>query len=530
MNNKTFYYEEVEKTYQRLYNDIVSLLSPMFEEHHNLLSSLINIEEIEQLPETLIWSELLEDEVNEEISEDSITSEAKEAIALKNKEEIDNLLLELNKIKEVFLKAKFFCEQQISSCAKFYGLARKIIAENAQFGLFSEFSENSLQLTGEELFAGLSVMPIEAVRHLLSSLPNSSFAVLFKEYQSGNKSGFIAAYESLGICKIDNLCWYLYPYVEKVYALEDFISDNFDWLLTIPLEMMDNFGMSEEIVDKLDPSTDSFDDDFTESDFEIGSNYINKINLGILKYYEDNQDLPRRRKNELHKIYSEYKESISHTAADEDTINIADLSPRTYKLILETRNRWIIQALHKIINENIGPNVAASPICVISQSNQRIPFPTRIEANKIDPMLNVPILEGLYKIYGRFFETYSGNLITKEEFVYLFSGGIMRPETYNPPYYWNVEPKKFAGLIRLLYIGQGHGLDKIILLVDDKGKDRSSVRWSTKKQGLGKNTLEDIENNIQTVILEVAGKRLRDVDLTRQNMPKQKNKVEIDPD
>lgn len=159
----------------------------------------------------------------------------------------------------------------------------------------------------------------------------------------------------------------------------------------------------------------------------------------------------------------------------------------------------------------------------------RLPFPSRIINNKVDGILSNRILQAIFKEYGHFLTRANGELITEDEFVYMFSGRINRPNNYNPPYYWSADKNIFAGLIRLLYDGQEKGFDTMILLPSDIGRCRSSIKWSTKKQGLGNKTLAPIENTIQAIVEDVAGKRLREVDLTRQRV-KKKDESTLDRD
>lgn len=48
------------------------------------------------------------------------------------------------------------------------------------------------------------------------------------------------------------------------------------------------------------------------------------------------------------------------------------------------------------------------------------------------------------------------------------------------------------------------------------------MKWSARKQGLGKITLQPIEEQIQNIIVGATGERLPEVDLTKQNKPKNK--------
>lgn len=141
----------------------------------------------------------------------------------------------------------------------------------------------------------------------------------------------------------------------------------------------------------------------------------------------------------------------------------------------------------------------------------------------MDPKIKKEILRGLFWAFGHGLENFEGNPISEEEFIYLFDGPVKRPENYNTPYYWNKTDKQFAGLLRLLYFGQARGINEIIFLAEDKGNRTSSVKWSTKKQGLGASTLLPIEEKIQDVVFGVTGERLPEVDLTKQNKSKPKD-------
>ena len=66
------------------------------------------------------------------------------------------------------------------------------------------------------------------------------------------------------------------------------------------------------------------------------------------------------------------------------------------------------------------------------------------------------------------------------------------------------------------------------MLISDKEKDKSSVKWSAKKQGLGETTLKPIEEKIQNIVFKVTGKTLPEVDLTKQNKPKEQKNEEAE--
>lgn len=144
----------------------------------------------------------------------------------------------------------------------------------------------------------------------------------------------------------------------------------------------------------------------------------------------------------------------------------------------------------------------------------------------MDPIIKKEVLKGLFRSFGNGLENFTGDPISEEEFIYLFDGPAKRPENYNTPYYWNKTDKQFAGLLRLLYLGQARGVNETILSVEDKGSKTSSIKWSAKKQGLGTATLLPLEEEIQGVVFNVTGARLPDVDLTKQNKSKTKDTEE----
>lgn len=210
---------------------------------------------------------------------------------------------------------------------------------------------------------------------------------------------------------------------------------------------------------------------------------------------------------------------------ERDQQEITEFIIDVYKLIgffsgcsQEELNELDNLTLDECENENVDKRRLS-----IHNGTRRLDFPTRISRNRnMDLNVKGEILDGLFSAFGYSFENEEGRLITIDEFKYLFGGPGGRPLNYKTPYYWNQSEKQFAGLLRLLYFGQETGIDEIILLVDDKGKSKSSVKWSARKQGLGKRTLQPIEDCIQNVVEKATGKRLPAVDLTKLNKPKKK--------
>ena len=223
-------------------------------------------------------------------------------------------------------------------------------------------------------------------------------------------------------------------------------------------------------------------------------------------------------------ILKEWNDGLLYNAPIESDLSNT-VQFRVLEMLIKIRDKWIVDGLRQRLG-NEQPDQIVQPAGITEKETLRLPFPSRIEYKIKDPTQQSAILSGLFNEFGRFFESKDGMLISHDDFLYLFSGRIARPLTYHPPYYWNQADKYFAGLVRLLYFGQPTGFDDFILLVKDKGLKKSSVKWSSRKQGLGKTVLKPIEEKIQNIVFEATGLHLPEVDLTKQNKPKKKKDEE----
>lgn len=149
------------------------------------------------------------------------------------------------------------------------------------------------------------------------------------------------------------------------------------------------------------------------------------------------------------------------------------------------------------------------------KSNKRLPYPYRFENHGIAPLKYNAILSRIYNNIGRYFIDSKGNLISEESFIYFFSGIVNCPDDYNPPYYWNTDPKIFAAYLRVLYFGKRLNRDfkKLVLRLGDKDPDKS---WGSFTPSLGEKNLTILDNEIRNIVREISGIELGDVDLSRK--------------
>lgn len=59
----------------------------------------------------------------------------------------------------------------------------------------------------------------------------------------------------------------------------------------------------------------------------------------------------------------------------------------------------------------------------------------------------------------------------------------------------------------------------------DKDNKKSSVKWSTKTQGLGIRMLGPLDKKIQDLVKEISGESLRPTNLKRKNNPRDDSKI-----
>ena len=151
----------------------------------------------------------------------------------------------------------------------------------------------------------------------------------------------------------------------------------------------------------------------------------------------------------------------------------------------------------------------------LGKSYKRLPEPYRFESLGIVPLKYNAILSKIYNNIGRYFIDSKGNLISEESFIYFFSGKVNCPDDYNPPYYWNTDPKIFAAYLRVLYSESklSREFKKLVLRLGDKNPNKS---WGSFTKSLGEQNLTILDNEIRNIVREISGIELRDVDLSRK--------------
>jgi len=518
-DNIEFYYKQVEEALANIHCSFKELLKDL--ETYGISDEALQLPAI---PEKIEWSKH-ESVVGLSLKEEDLSDEQKEEIALGSRETLDKVISLLN-----YLVRYNRLTQDFDSCVKKF---IAIIMEASQLFMSIDKREISkgegstaLTLTHEELYYAFSFLNEEQIRESLYGQQPVVVDKLFSVFQAQDLLAFREVLDGYPISPMYLLKYLLIEPVNRFSSFSDFVKTNA--LINSPIMSMtvEACGLTDDVLDCLDTVFQfnnlgsGFDLSlFQNIDLEKMIDFRGKYLASTHKLFLYTLGLPRVYRRKLVENYNEwrkeYPEAPEMKFSEEADIDI-DNAIRTTSVIID---KWLINAIHKKMKlDNRESSIGAELMEKQSTASnlRRLPFPSRIINNKIDGLLSNKILLRLHKAYGGYLTTATGRLISEEEFVYLFSGGIKCPSNYNPPYYWNADENLFAGLVRLLYDGQEKGIDYIILLPSDIESGKSSVKWSGKKQGLGKKTLAPIENTIQTIVEELSGKRLREVDLKRQ--------------
>lgn len=488
------------------------------------------------LPESIVWTECLSESVNETVSEVDLTDEMKEAIALANRERFDAMIQMVSQFEQKYLQDREINWRVKMTIQKLQDEIDKYYSTIIDFSSDEATEIPRLILTDDELYSALLMLDSEELRNSLpASLSVSTYSTVLKSIQSHNRVLFNSQLTELRLSDFRNLRGYLISKVEISFPYSSYLESLLDGDSPLYTYLISEVAGNDEIL--LDEheyimATLANKDIFEPKNYERYAQHLIKF---FFRLFFSAQDLPLILKRKAEEVVKEWNNGLLYNEAIEIAFNDSPVQFRAVEMLTKIRDKWIIDGLRQQLGQK-QPDIKEQAAGITEKGTLRLPYPSRIEYKIKDPSQQNAILSGLFNEFGRFLESKDGTLISHDDFLYLFSGRIARPSTYHPPYYWNQAGNKFAALVRLLYFGQEKGFDETILPIADKGKisnkdrknnrdkEKSSVKWSSRKQGLGKPILQPIEDKIQSIVFEVAGIYLPEVDLTRLN--KSKNKTD----
>ena len=356
-------------------------------------------------------------------------------------------------------------------------------------------------LTNEELYYALTFLNDEQVRIVLSEQTNKNFNKILSAYNNGCDN-FLKVLEDLDFDRSKGIRFVLCAPINKAFPFENYIRPN------IKVET----SIGETLADEV------FGDGTSEMLMNLKSSTFKCKSINdLLHKFDSFYEIETKLAPTLSKIISFLNAPEDSELSNDDNLDLYEGNSQTVNnVVFCIIDKWILSVIHERMDKNkSGSTETEAHVVQPLKGNKRLEFPTRISMNKpMDLDVKTKILCGLFNAYGNKLEKENGLPISKEEFVFLFNGPGQRPDNYGTPYYWNDDYKIFAGLLRLLYFGQCSGIDNIIIS-REKTKEGHNISWSSKKQGLGKRTLQPIEDTIQCIVRDAGLAPLIEVSLER---------------
>lgn len=511
-----YYYKEVEASFDRI-KAVCSTMLPLAEAF-----SIPEADVIKKMAtfQVFMWSKH-PSVLNLNLSEDELTDNQKEEIALSNKVEFDATIAGLNELCDL-LDATLRNSEIIKSAIK---NIVNIISDSVESNLIydyngelkGDYEATPLILTAEELYWALNLLGQEKTRLALSEQAPHVFDSLYNAYQKGKES-FTYAFSNLTSAPMKGLR----------ALLMSSINDTNSFMHFIEAQLMNDKRLLATLADEILGSGESgfskilnyllFGESVSDLNFtEIQTSYENEVGKALTTA-ENIKGLSRFENRNIQKI----KDSLTNEmpSIPSDQVEEFDISSKLLNVITTLMDKWLILKIHEKADEN----TQISPIDELkrekskksSVSFERLPVPTRFTENKIGSQYYEGILRQLYSLYG-----YNFINMSEDEFVYFFEGTNKKPLSYKPPYYWGSDAPSMKALLRILYssstgeTNSSRSFGRLILMPRDSNMEEPYHNWRG-KHNLGVGRLTALEKSLQDIVRNVTGKELAPIDLNRK--------------
>lgn len=511
-----YYYKEVEAAFDR-FKAVCSNMLPLTKAF-----SLPDTDVIKKMTtfQGFIWSKH-PSVINHNLSEDELTDNQKEEIALSNKAEFDATLAGLNELCDLWDATLRNSDIIKSAMKNIVNIILDSVESNLIYDyngeLKGDYDATPLILTAEELYWALSLLGQEKTRLVLSEQAPQVFDGLYNAFQKG-KEAFTYAFSNLTSA----------PMKGMRSLLMNSINDADSFLRFVEGKLMSDKRLLATIADEILGSGDSglykilnyllFGESVSDLNFmEIQTSYENEVGKALTTA-ENIKGLSRFENRSIQKI----KDSLTNEIPSIPSYQVKefDISSKLLDVITTLMDKWLILK----IQEKADENTQISPIDELkkekskkySLSFDRLPVPTRFTENKIGSQYYEAILRQLYSLYG-----YNFINMSEDEFVYFFEGTNKKPLSYNPPYYWGSDASSMKALLRILYssstgeTNSSRSFGRLILMPNDSNMEEPYHNWRG-KHNLGVGRLTALEKSLQDIVKNVTGKELAPIDLNRK--------------
>lgn len=512
----SYYYKEVEAAIDR-FKDVGSSMLPLAEKLNmpdvDVIKTMANFQRI-------MWSKH-PSVINLNLSENELTDDQKEEIALSNKIEFDAAIAGLNEMSDLWesvaKKSDMVEQASITIIDMVLDSVKSRLTYDYHGELNGDYDAIPITLTAEELYWALDLIGTEQARLVLSEQSHQVFDALYNAYQKGVED-FTNTFSNLASIPMKGLRVALRSSIKDTASLSNFIETQLKedkrLLAALANEVIESEDDSfSKILDYLlcgepicDLDTSAL---MTSYGNLVGNSLATASNIDGLSRFD---------KKQIQSVKESLSNELPITMTDnEEEVNF---STKMLNIVTTLTDKWLVQKIHERAKENTQPKslgeVKEEKSTKYSMSCERLPAPTRFTDNRIGAQYYEAILRQLYSLYG-----YNFLDMSEDEFVYFFEGTNKKPSSYRPPYYWNGSAPAMKALLRILYTSttgetdSSRSFGRLILMPEDKDMGKSYHDWRG-KHNLGVGRLTAIEKNLQDIVRCVTGKDLLPIDLNRK--------------
>lgn len=508
--HNSYYYKEVEATFvslKKIWSDLLPIVEIYDIPNADFIKDMANFK-------GLIWSKH-PSVIDLNLSEDELTDEMKEEIALSHKVEFDSFI---KVIKDYLanLATSDILKDTLRSVIK---IILEAVDRDLKYNYYGviEGEEDAwpLILTAEELYWALHLLGSEKARLILSELSPKVFNRLYCAYQKG-ENNFSEVFGEVDLVSIKGLRSVI---LASVLDTDEFISF-FEKRLVEDLELLSIFademdrdenGIFSSLYNLLKHGQSIQGINTAEIYAFYGNKVVNLISGGV-----NCENITRLEKKQLLNIKDSLFGVVPNIQQDKEGLTF---SPKIQNVVTTLLDEWLIRKIHESAevmsqinstSQNKGILDITSMKSELFPNLPRLDFPTRLSAEKlmspspISAQEQGEVLREIYNLYGGSFDNMSC-----EEFLYLLGAAFVKqPASYNPPYYWTGNVSTMKALIRILYIQQPRILKELILHMSDKATGKTSHDWGRNKDSVA---YQDLEENIIAIIRRITGKTLKEL-------------------
>lgn len=343
-----YYYKEVEAAFDRI-KAVCSTMLPLAEAF-----SMPEADVIKKIAtfQVFMWSKH-PSVINLNLSEDELTDNQKEEIALSNKAEFDATIAGLNELCDLLDTTSRNSDIITSAIKNIVNIILDSMESNLIYDyngeLKGDYETAPLILTAEELYWALSLLGQEKTRLVISEQAPNVFDSLYNAYQKGKES-FTYAFSNFTSTPMKGLR----P------LLMSSINDTDSFMHFIEAQLMNDKRLLATLADELLGSGDSgfsnilnfilFGESVGDLNLtEMLNSYENEVGKALTTA-ENIEGLSRIEKKKIQKI----KESRTNELPSTPTDQVGELiiSPKLLNVITTLMDKWLVIKIHELIRDN----------------------------------------------------------------------------------------------------------------------------------------------------------------------------------